>query len=219
MRKPLIQVRLTHGMLGALLITACACSGTKWTEVEKDSFRIVTQKGGATLGYSPNSGVSLLTVDGYAFKDLNKDGKLDPYEDWRLPAKERATDLAAQLSIEEIAGLMLYSAHQAIPGVSTGFGAATYNGKTLEESGAQPYDLSDAQKKFLVEDNLRHVLVTKVQSPEVAARWNNNVQALVEGIGHGIPANNSSDPRHGTAANAEYNYGSGGQREIWPPLP
>lgn len=81
---------------------------------------------------------------------------------------------------------MLYSAHQSIPGASKGFGTSTYNGKSFDESGALPSDLSDAQRKFLTEDNVRHVLVTRVQSPEVAARWNNNVQALVEGIGHGI---------------------------------
>lgn len=216
MRKPFITVRMTHGMLGALLVSTCACSGTKWTEVEKDSIRIVTQQEGAVLGYSANSGVRLLAVDGYAFKDLNRNGLLDPYEDWRLTPEERAVDLAGQLSTEEIAGLMLYSAHQSIPGASKGFGASTYNGKSFDESGAQPSDLSDAQRKFLTEDNVRHVLVTRVQSPEVAARWNNNVQALVEGIGHGIPANNSSDPRHGTAADTEYNFGSGGQISLWP---
>ena len=179
-------------------------------------FVIVTQEGGKTLGYSPASGVQILTVDGLKFKDLNRNGKLDKYEDWRLPAKERAQDLASQLSIEEIAGLMLYSAHQAIPGASEGFGAATYGGKTLAESGAKPSDISDQQRKFLMEDNLRHVLITSVQSPRVAAEWNNNVQALCEGIGHGIPANNSSDPRHGTTANTEYNAGAGGQISLWP---
>lgn len=76
MRKPFITVRLTHGMLGALLVSTCACSGTKWTEVEKDSIRIVTQQEGAVLGYSANSGVRLLAVDGYAFKDLNRTGCL-----------------------------------------------------------------------------------------------------------------------------------------------
>ena len=180
------------------------------------NFVIITQENGKTLGYSPASGVQILTVDGLKFKDLNRNGKLDKYEDWRLPAKERAQDLASQLSIEEIAGLMLYSAHQAIPGASAGFGAATYGGKTLAESGAKPSDISDQQRKFLVEDNLRHVLITSVQSPRVAAEWNNNVQALCEGIGHGIPANNSSDPRHGTTANTEYNAGAGGQISLWP---
>ena len=52
-------------------------------------------------------------------------------------------------------------------------------------------------------------MVTTVESPEIAARWSNNVQALVEGAGLGIPANNSSDPRHNAVANTEYNEGSG----------
>ena len=209
------HIWVAPGLLGALLISASGC-GSKWTETEKDGYHVITQANGATLGYSPASGVKILTVDGLAFKDLNKNGQLDVYEDWRLTPEERANDLATQLSVEEIAGLMLYSAHQSIPGASKGFGASTYNGKPYDESGAKPYDLSDAQRKFLTEDFVRHVLVTKVESPEVAARWNNNVQALTESIGHGIPANNSSDPRHGTAADAEYNFGSGGQISLWP---
>ncbi|MCF0159178.1 MAG: glycoside hydrolase family 3 C-terminal domain-containing protein, partial [Bacteroidaceae bacterium] len=126
--------------------------------------------------------------------------------------------LAAQLSVEEIAGLMLYSAHQSIPGSSRGghFQSATYNGKSLEESGLTSSDMTDQQKKFLGEDNVRAVLVTSVESPEVAAKWNNNVQAFVEGMGHGIPANNSSDPRHTSSADAEYNYGAGGKISMWP---
>ncbi|MDR2232445.1 MAG: glycoside hydrolase family 3 protein [Tannerella sp.] len=177
---------------------------------------IVKQKDAPTLGYSPQSGVALLTENGFAFKDLNRNGSLDVYEDWRRPMTERAVNLASMLSIEEMAGLMLYSAHQSVPGASSGFGASTYNGKSFAESGAKPSDLSDAQRKFLTEDNLRHVLVTRVESPAIAAEWNNNVQALVEGIGHGIPANNSSDPRHEATANAEYNFGSGGQISLWP---
>ncbi|HRG08769.1 MAG TPA: glycoside hydrolase family 3 N-terminal domain-containing protein, partial [Cyclobacteriaceae bacterium] len=101
-------------------------------------------------------------------------------------------------------------------GGSRGFMASTYNGKPLEESGLKSSDLSDQQKEFLTKDNLRHVLVTSIESPEVGALWNNNVQALVEGIGLGIPANNSSDPRHGTVANAEYNAGAGGRISMWP---
>ena len=186
---------------------------------EKDDnklFAVITQENGKKLGYSPQSGIQILTVDGLKFKDLNRNGQLDRYEDWRLPAEVRASDLAAQLSIEEIAGLMLYSAHQAIPSKESGFGAGTYNGLPISQSGAKPSDISDQQRQFLVNDNLRHVLITTVQSPTIAAEWNNNVQALCEGIGHGIPANNSSDPRHGTSANAEYNAGSGGQISLWP---
>lgn len=205
---------------GAALLAMASCGGQKWQETETGyGINIITQKGGKTLGYSPASGVQILSDKGYAFKDLNRNGSLDKYEDWRLPVAVRAQDLAEQLSIEEIAGLMLYSAHQSIPagGFSArGFGGNTYGGKPFAESGAKASDLSDAQIKFLQEDNLRHVLVTRVESPAVAAEWNNNVQAFVEGLGHGIPANNSSDPRNSASATAEYDAGSGGQISLWP---
>jgi len=202
--------RILYLLLTLAVIIAC---GPKWQETEADGFKLVTQKGGPTLGYTS---APLLTVDGYAFKDLNRNGALDAYEDWRLPAETRAKDLASQLTIEEIAGLMLYSGHQAVPGSAYGFGSATYGGKGYAESGAKPYDLTDQQRKFLTEDNLRAVLVTTVESPEVAARWNNNVQTLTESIGHGVPANNSSDPRNETAATAEFNMGAGGKISLWP---
>lgn len=203
-------------LVGSTLVGVIGCSGVKWSETESGTIRTVTNRGGQTLGYVTTSGVTLLTVDGFAFKDLNQNGTLDPYEDWRLPADERAADLASRMSVEQIAGLMLYSAHQAIPAAARGFGGGTYGGKPFPESGANAWDLSDDQQEFLTEDNLRHVLITTVESPEVAARWNNNVQALVEGIGLGIPANNSSDPRHRTQADAEYNAGSGGDISMWP---
>ncbi len=188
-----------------------------WTETAlDDSIKLVTNKKGPTLGYSQQSGVKILTVSGMAFKDLNKNGKLDKYEDWRLPTDERAKDLAAKLTVEQIAGLMLYSRHQAIPTAPGGPFAGKYNGKPFAESGAQAYDLSDQQIEFLTRDNVRHVLITSVQSPEIAARWNNKAQALAEKLGMGVPVNTSSDPRHGTRADAEYNAGAGGSISMWP---
>jgi beta-glucosidase len=189
----------------------------KWTETTKDGYNLVENEGGARLGYSPESGITLLTADRLAFKDLNRNGELDPYEDWRLPAADRAADLAGKMTLEQIAGLMLYSAHQSIPGGGNRFfGPVTYNGKPFAESGAKASDLSDAQKKFLEEDNLRHVLITRVESPGVAAQWNNNAQAMVEQLGMGIPINISSDPRHGTDSYAEFNAGAGGEISMWP---
>lgn len=199
------------------MATLVSCSGPVWTESDFGDYRLVNNSDGATLGYSPDSGVEILTDDRYGFKDLNQNGTLDPYEDWRLPAEERARDLATRMSIEQIAGLMLYSGHQAIPAGSGGFGGpSTYDGKAYPESGAEPWELTDQQKTFLTEDNLRHVLITSVESPEVAARWNNAMQALTEGLGLGIPSNTSSDPRHGSDSYAEYNAGAGGDISMWP---
>ena len=200
-----------------MLLLLAACTGPRWNETATDhGYNVISQKKGQTLAYTPGSGVSILTVDGYAFKDLNRNGSLDVYEDWRLPAEVRAEDLASRLPVEEIAGMMLYSSHQSVPSGGGMFGGATYGGKPFAESGAKASDLSDTQKKFLTEDNLRAVLVTTVESPAVAAQWNNNMQALVEGMGHGVPVNTSSDPRHETSATAEYNYGAGGEISHWP---
>ena len=188
----------------------------KWSETSKGGFNRIENTGGQTLGYSPKSGVKILTVDGLAFKDLNKNGKLDRYEDWRLPVAERAKNLASQMTVDQIAGLMLYSRHQSVPAQAGGYFGGTYNGKPFPESGAKVHDLSDQQKAFLTADNLRHVLMTSVENPTVSALWNNNVQELVESIGVGIPANNSSDPRHGANKDSEYNAGSGGAISQWP---
>lgn len=57
----------------------------------------------------------VLTVDGLRFKDANANGKLDVYEDWRRPVAERVTDLLAQMTLEEKAGMMLIDTLNAGP--------------------------------------------------------------------------------------------------------
>ncbi len=183
----------------------------KWVENDlTEGIKKIKVNNQITLGYNTHSGVKIIIKDGLPFKDLNKNGALDPYEDWRLPVSERAKDLASKMTVDEIAGLMLYSGHQAIPVAAGGFSRGTYRGKIFAESDAKPYDLSDQQIAFLTKDNLRHVLITTVESATTAALWNNKAQALVEGMGKGIPTNNSTDPRNGANKDAEYNAGSGG---------
>ena len=178
----------------------------------------ICNEGGPTLGYSVLSGASIIEQNGLFFKNLSKDGVLKPYEDWRLSAEERAKDLASRMTIEEIAGLMLYSRHQAIPGASGGWFSGTYNGRSYEESGAKPWDLTDEQIAFLTKDHLRHVLITTVENPKTAAHWNNKLQFVAEGTSLGIPANNSSDPRHGSDDSSEFNAGAGTASRVsnWP---
>lgn len=201
-------------MLAAAL-TVISCTN-HWQEIPMEGYILVKQSRGAELGYSPESGVSLLERDGFVFKDLNRNGEVDVYEDWRRPLEERAEDLAGSLSIDEIAGLMLYSEHQAVPTDSAGYWSSTYNGVSLSRSGLPHSAVSDKQKQFLSEDNLRAVLMVRAESPRIAAEWNNNLQAFCEGIGHGVPVNISSDPRHEAEAFAEFNAGSGGKISQWP---
>ena len=107
-----------------------------WTEKKTEyGFNIVENEGGKTLGYSPESGVKIIEKDGFAFKDLARTGELLPYEDWRLSPEERAEDLGKRLSVEQVAGLMCFSAHQV----------------------QMDRELTDAQKEFL-DLNLRSIL-------------------------------------------------------------
>ena len=163
-----------------------------------------TQPHGPTLG---TTSAPVIEVDGLLFKDLARTGRLLPYEDWRLPAAERAADLAGRLSIEQIAGLMLYSPHQAVPNPGVGPFPGTYDGgRTREEAGAPAWAPTDQQRAMLADDHLRHVLAITLQSADTAARWSNALQALAESEAPGVPVNISTDPRNGAgqASGAEF---------------
>ena len=51
---------------------------------------------------------NIIEVDGYQFKDLNNNGTLDPYEDWRLSAEERADNLLEQMDATQMAAQMVH---------------------------------------------------------------------------------------------------------------
>ncbi len=165
-----------------------------YTIEQKEGWTLYRNENGARIGVC---GCAVIELDGYAFKDPSGAGVLEPWCDWRLSPEERAADLAKRLSIEEIAGLMIYSAHQMVPAPPADPFPGTYGGKPFAGSGRNPWDLTDQQVKMLTEDHIRHVLLTVVQSPAVSARWNNQLQALAESMPHAIPVNISSDPRHG----------------------
>ena len=176
---------------GIVILASC---GNEISQQNYGNFNLVTQSRGPVLGYSLQSGVSILEIDGYAFKDLNRNGQLDVYEDWRKDPQERAEDLASQMSIEQIAGLMLYSSHVQV-----------------KDSVPTPEILTK-----LLDDKMRHVLITKVKDAYTAAVWHNKIQAIMEAEPLGIPTNNSSDPRNYTEADGEFNAGSGGDISHWP---
>jgi beta-glucosidase len=126
--------------------------------------------------------VPLLTVDGLTFKDLDRNGKLEPYEDWRLPSDVRVADLVQRMSLEEVAGLMV---HGTLP--SSGPMAPLGVGKE--------YDLVKVRQ--FIEENHVNAFITRLNgSPESFARQNNEVQAIAESSRWGIPVTISSDPRH-----------------------
>jgi beta-glucosidase len=123
-----------------------------------------------------------LKVDGYTFKDMNRNGKIDPYEDWRLPAEARADDLLSRMSLDEKAGLMM---HGTAPTVSDPSGIGL--------GGA--YDLTALQD--LIVKQYVNTFITRMagDTANMASQYN-KVQALSETSRHGIPVSISTDPRH-----------------------
>jgi beta-glucosidase len=123
-----------------------------------------------------------LTIDGLSFKDLNRNGKLDPYEDWRLPADERAADLIRQMTLEEKAGLMMHGTAPSI-GPGSGMGVGT------------EYDLVRA--KDMIDGRKVVTFITRLAGdPALLAEQNNKLQEIAEAGRLGIPATISTDPRN-----------------------
>ena len=170
----------------------------KKTETIREGIHFLEQEGGPALAWAEGTGAGALEKDGLYFRNLSGNGELLPYEDWRLKAEERAKDLAGRLSIEEIAGLMLYSPHQMVPPKAFVFAPASFSGKEWKDSGEPAWALSDQQKCFLAERHIRHILLVEVEDAATSARWSNNLQREAEALPWGIPVNISSDPRNGS---------------------
>jgi len=159
---------------------AFAESGAKWTETKMaDGWVKVENQDGPTLGYSPDSGITILEDDGCAFKDLNKNGKLDIYEDWRLDDDIRAADIVSKMTLEDMIGLILY------PDIFT-----------VESDGSKGYDNPGNDVTTLIDQGQRSYLSFATTYPAVTlAKLANNLNAYAEKTSLGIPMNIASNPQ------------------------
>jgi beta-glucosidase len=157
-----------------------------------------------------NRTAALLEIEEFKFKDLNKNGTLDPYEDWRLPVDQRINDLIAQMTLEEKVGFMLISTTRLAgdfafqPGAPKGEITSGFN----EEDLIQPNNMFTRQPletplmsasgttKGVKERHLRHFILRANTNAEIMAEWSNNLQALCEDTRLGIPAIVASNPRN-----------------------
>ena len=157
--------------LGGIVPSADA----KYTiSVTEDGWIKVENEGGDTLGLAADSAVKLLEVDGYAFKDMNQNGELDKYEDWRLSTEERAADLAGQMQGEEIAAVLTHG----------GWGDFT----------TEPLTEDDGSYTYLMQGGRGGVTRSISQGGAAHAKWANAIQAVAEQSFYGIPAMLSIDP-------------------------
>lgn len=142
-----------------------------------------------------------VTVDGFSYRDLNGNGRLDPYEDSRLSTDDRVDDLLARLSLSEKVGLMFQTV------IETG-----HDGTLMETPGAIS---KSPTSTVVIAKGMNHFNVHHLPEPRLAARWSNALQELAERTPHGIPVTVSSDPRHAFVENSGVSF-TANHLSQWP---
>lgn len=113
----------------------------------------------------------IITVDNLQFKDLNDNGELDPYEDWRLTPEERADDLLSKMDATQKAAQMVH------------------------------LTLVSKKDSWFTDNNVGFALVYEYifNSAEEAVKRTNEIQELSESSELGIPVIFSMDTEAGAA--------------------
>lgn len=117
----------------------------------------------------------LVVQDGLEFRDLNENGAVDPYEDWRLSTAERVDDLLARMTLAEKLAQMQHPTF--IP----------------KPNGSPPPFLED----WMTSKAIGFILVRDLPGGRAAAECMNQLQEWSELSRLGIPVVISMDSVHG----------------------
>lgn len=131
------------------------------------------------------------------FRDLNKNGKMDPYEDPAQPIDVRVADLLLQMSVEEKAGLLFQ------PMARLNFGDQRVN--------------DDATSRVIADQHINCLAIMGGAAPLELAAWHNDLQRQAEATRLGIPITLASDPRHGYASTPGAAFAAQGFSQ-WPEI-
>ncbi len=170
---------------------ALGSGSVKWSESQTpDSWTKVTNEDGTTLGYSKSSGLQLIQVDGYAFKDLNRNNMLDQFEDWRVDFETRSKAMVDEFTVEQMMGMKMNP-----------FGGWTVNADSLDATIKNSLDLAYRQ--------LRAPRSGSMFDARTKVNWNNMVQEYIEGLEDiaCLPAVWIDDPRSGDVSSWPSNLG------------
>lgn len=127
------------------------------------------------------------------FKDSNRNGKLDDYENWTLEDEERAKDLVSKMTIDDLVGMMVINSRNP----SNGTGKTDETG-LLDEN--EKIQISDVEQIFggqatntygttdtITKLGLRHFILRANPDPDVLAAWINQMNIVAEKTKLGIP--------------------------------
>jgi len=162
----------TSGILLLAAVFIVACNHTPRHNLSKEDYK------NSTL---------IKNGEDWDYRDLNKNGKLDIYEDSRQPVEARIDDLLGQMTLEEKAGMLFI------------------NGARINDDGAlgrQPVKPGLFAFVPIADDQVRdkkmnHFNLWAVPGIPALAAWYNNIQKFAEDSTRlGIPITVASDPRN-----------------------
>ena len=196
-------------LAAAVLLAMLQACGQSKTETATETESHAAKSSHPSLGHRS---AQLIEVDELQFKDLNRNGRLDKYEDWRLTPAERSQDLLGRMTLEEKAGMLLIADMR------------MYNEAFMLEASGQTEPISSAfnEEDIVIDKNqftgeplpfpvmntvgtskgilthkMRHFIWRTTTAPaDTMARWANKVQALAESDSLGIPVLFASNPRN-----------------------
>ena len=187
----MLNKKLIAGVLGAALAVTTICPMTSFAAKAKELTFVELTKVEATDEQHElvASAKEIIEVDGLKFKDLNANGELDVYEDWRQDAETRTADLISQMTIREKVSQMQHPTFVPKADGST----PNYLSKWSRDE-----DIGFILVRELTDlkDDDGNILAT---APEVAVSNLNQVQAWGEESRLGIPIIISMDSVHGTS--------------------
>ena len=150
--------------------------------------------------------VKTLTLDGLTFRDLNKNGNLDIYEDPRRSYDERVNDLLSQMNLEEKAGTMFF------PPVSMKKDGSISETPSLSDVFSL---MTPGTSKLLFGKHINHFNIFTGTDKKGMAIWYNNLQNLAGRTRLGIPVTIGSDPRN-SYSNNPLASAFAGDFSVWP---
>jgi len=128
------------------------------------------------------------TENGLFYRDLNKNGKLDIYEDPRQTIERRVDDLVSQMTLEEKAGLLFINGTIVNPD-----GSIEKPSKEVEIFPGVPVLVAKTQME---DHQLNHFNIWSIPDAKTLSIWSNKIQQFAEETRLGIPVTIASDPRN-----------------------
>lgn len=217
-----MKKRIAMLMAMGMMVTSIPVSALAEESASDGSYKVpfevdveVVEADGEQVGLETHT-KTIIEVDGLKFKDLDGDGELDVYEDWRVETDERVEDLLSQMTLDEKVGTLF---HMTTGGTFTSLYPYTeefmYSNEDQIEVNGDMYTpiyhqiISDYNTTFLHNVN---------GTPLEQQKEINEIQEIAESARLGIPVVLSCDRSYNTWAGmvnmANYAFGMAHDEEL-----